>query len=611
MRTTSRARFQRIVSALAQCSDRELERKALPYFRLIDDSITQPPPKGTLDQGGIDLASGTTPHFNFVVQCKGILLRKGESPSNAIHRCLKSIETFKNSGFTTERYVLFHTAYSVDLQEFISKVQAALEELKSANVAKRAELWSVNDLLDELADIARARLIKEIEKRTKKNHFTNQTELLAEVPYDLSNFAYYSAGVFDSKKATGPKKVHHHGDPKTELETGKRIHASLILGEYGMGKTTLALRIALSNFAKVVYFPAAALPFQVRERKEILGRIMGIDALVNEKQGEEAEALESMLEFVSDYMLSQNDNPHKIALLIDGLDEAPLLTRPDGLPLIMGVVGKLRVPVILTMRTEFWQQRKEDFSASLNGRLQPTSKSIHTRNLRLLTLTHWHDDDILKLTQRWIALQSAASAKSNLEKFSLLVRSGKYTDLYGDIPRTPFLLKLVLERVVEVGPEVTGRATLVRHAIASKLRRDLLSANPDGVRRSGIVNESELMSQTMELAMIAMKEAAKLMMRFTDGKIALLPTCSLAELREAHPYLRYIKDATGLFINSLLMPMPRNDVFDTDERVRFSHYAFQEFICASVILEQSISYTELPHAVEEWKSAILRERGQS
>lgn len=47
------------------------------------------------------------------------------------------------------------------------------------------------------------------------------------------------------------------------------------------------------------------------------------------------------------------------------------------------------------------------------------------------------------------------------------------------------------------------------------------------------------------------------------------------------------------------MPMSRNDVFDTDERVRFSHYAFQEFICASVILEQSISYTELPHAVEE------------
>lgn len=610
MKTKSRARFQRIVSALAQCSDRELERRVLPYFRLIDDSVTQPPPKGELDRNGIDLASGTTPNLKLVVQCKGILLRKGESPSQAISRCLESIEKFKNSGFTTERYILLHTAYSVDLQEFNSRIQAGLDELKSAKVAKRAELWPVNGMLDEIADIAQERLIKEIEKRSKVNYIPDHTELLSEVPYELSHFSYYSAGVFDSKRATTPKNVHYHGDPKAILETNKRIHASLILGEYGMGKTTLALRMALSKSAKVVYFPAAALPFRVRERKEILGRIMGIDALVHEKQGEEAEIFEAILEFVSDYMLSQNDNPHKIVLLIDGLDEAPLLTRPDGLPLIMGVVGRLRVPVILTMRTEFWQQRKEDFSASLSGRFQPTSKSIHTRNLRLLTLTHWHDDDIMELTQRWIALQSIPDAKSNLEKFLLLVRSGKYTDLYGDIPRTPFLLKLVLERVADVGPEVTGRATLLRHAIASKLKRDVSSANADGVRRSGISNESELMGKTMELAMIAMKQAARLMMVITDGKLTLLPTCSLTELRESHPSLRGITDATGLFINSLLMPMPRNDIFDTDERVRFSHYAFQEFMCAAVILEQSINCTVVPLAVEEWKSAILGERGQ-
>lgn len=161
-----------------------------------------------------------------------------------------------------------------------------------------------------------------------------------------------------------------------------------------------------------------------------------------------------------------------------------------------------------------------------------------------------------------------------------LFSSGDYASVYGDIPRRPLFLRFILDTVADQGIHKVGRAELFEEWARLKVTRDL--TNPlrwSSKGRAPIVSSVEGLDATIELAFVAMECAAAGMVDVKDGTITLLASCSLGDITGCDPRLASIVDPTGLFLNSLLLPVGARSA-PAPLRIRFAHRAFQEFFLA-------------------------------
>jgi hypothetical protein len=72
-----------------------------------------------------------------------------------------------------------------------------------------------------------------------------------------------------------------------------------------------------------------------------------------------------------------------LVLVIDGVDEAPLAARREGLVMLLRSVKELRIPFVLTMRTEFWDAKKIELQTALteDERRGSTNRRAHVIEL--------------------------------------------------------------------------------------------------------------------------------------------------------------------------------------------------------------------------------------
>lgn len=606
----SKSQFQKLSYELASRERRSFERAVLPYLRLIAPNAVQTQPRGSLDVDGVDLVvpGETDGHFELGLQCKGFEVTESRIGADQIRQCVESIEAFEKSTARVEKYWLVHNR-SGNSKVLHDAVAEHLQNLVETGRAADARLLDRDAFLARVLDSLFARFRQFVSDRCHK--FEESARALGVPDSPVEQVPYQVQGVrvsqyrFDDTSAP----TQRFGDPLSEVtlqaDGGSRI--GLLLGEFGMGKTTLAFRLANRTEHLVLYVPASSFPAVVSGTKELLKYFSGSADFVDAFPIEDQPAVERMVRLMSDKLLSENQS--RLVLVIDGLDESLFLTTGNGLPTLFDALSNIRSRAVLTMRTEFWRTRSESLLTGYAGRAAPTKRSERNRHLTLIELTPWTSPQILQLVGQAIAQSASSGQRRNLELLRQKIAEDAYADLYGDIPRKPLFLRILIDFVTEHGVSETSLARLFREWIELKLRRDVVAPLlHGGPGRSGITADAQAPDVVRLIAIQVMKMAAVLMTRVIDDRVDLIPSCDFGLLAQRVPALASQPDMAGLVLNSLLMPARRNGMVTA---VRFAHRSFQEYFLARAICEDgAFSDASAPEDVGNWIKRLRDEHAE-
>ena len=117
---------------------------------------------------------------------------------------------------------------------------------------------------------------------------------------------------------------------------------------------------------EIFFVPAAGISDEIHGAKHFLSLCMDVDRLLEGISEEERDDYRLLARPVVEYVFKKDEIG--AVLVLDGLDESPFLARPGGLQNLVNNLWELRVPVVLSMRTEFWEDKHQDFQASFGGR---------------------------------------------------------------------------------------------------------------------------------------------------------------------------------------------------------------------------------------------------
>lgn len=593
---TESTAYRRIQTALAVRTADDFERAALRLLRLIWPGAVGTPRRRRFDRAGADhLVWSDTPPFPVVVQCKGWEVLEDEVGRSQIDQCLDSIESFRRGGLRAERYILTHNRTGKN-QALRVEVEAALAELVKAGLAGSAELWSRQRLAQETFDALYRRFLSNL-PRLNLNRFDffkrmehSDREPLERVPLvsrvlTVDQYRLVESGAAQTKV----------DDPCCELAEARET-VSVLLGPAGFGKSTTAFWLARAGPRQAVYVPAGAITKSADNTSNLLKQTVSLDELLRDSEPEDYEVHEMVAREVLAKILKQEDAP--LLLILDGLDESVFFNRRGGLQRLMNMIKEdVRVPVVMTARSEYWRRKEVDFATSFD--IVGTKGPRKVRNVRLIELRQWGEAEMAELVRRVRAETTETGGAARLGELESLIRSGRYEDFYGDIPRRPLFLRFIIETVRERDPHRVDRAQLVREWACQKILRDVGNPQQVGGRRVPIASEEEA-STTVELAFLAITHAAALMTEVRDGMLELLPSCRFDELTAAHPRLGSIEEPTGVVLNSLLVPVatPPGEA----SRVGFAHRLFQEYFLGLAVSEKiiDVAVVGFPESVREW-----------
>lgn len=572
--------YRILMGELASSDSREFERRVLPILRLAWPDAIPPPALNWLDQAGIDLMvwSDAQP-FPLLVQCKGFKVLGEEIGKSQIQQCLTSIASFKQSKLKTQDFLLIHNRTNKSA-EFRRDVGQALQELVDTGQAQRAQLWGYRELLDHAYDVTINGLRRAIEsKQRSAQSFYSESQVcdpIEQVPFQTSNLTIDVNHLLKQSAS-----IVKHRDPAEEILDRKGSNILVVIGEAGYGKTTASLRAVSKSNQLVLYVPAASIPKEVNSTIQSLRHCVKIGGLVEDKPPFNSELFDRIGAVAIINLFKSKETP--IVLIIDGLDESIYFSRRGGLQSVFNQVRELEVPVVFTARTEFWSQRLADFT-KMFGDARPQGERQH-RRVRLIELLPWENDDIALLARRYRNSVPRDDERRRVDELVRIIESNSYQELYGDISRRPLFLRLVLETVSERGVQHTGRTELFYDWARAKIMRDILRPMRWGnIGRDAIISESESSDTTLRLSFRAMMKAAYKMTQIVGNSLELLPDCTINDVISSDDQLKNINDPTGLFLNSLLMPI-QNTLPHSQVRIRFAHRAYQEFFLSLFIME--------------------------
>lgn len=253
---------------LAAAIDREFERRLLPVVRTIWPDMQQTKRMDHLDRRGVDLFvwsdRGPLP---IVVQCKGF--QEQVVGAKQVNLCITSVRKLLESDLRAVDYLLVHNQHVPDRHQQ-KRLDNALRELVAAGKVERAQVWSRQLLLRNVFNQMHERVkgnIRNAGREAVAEHVALEAPLcepLAEVPVQVSNLV---VDPYQLVRASAPERF--IADPAPHLTGAKRENRTILLGEYGFGKTTAALR-ALSMADEILYVPASRIVPDTNSTKVLL-----------------------------------------------------------------------------------------------------------------------------------------------------------------------------------------------------------------------------------------------------------------------------------------------------------------------------------------------------
>lgn len=587
--------------------------KALPFLLLLDNRFRLTEAGRSHDVSGMDaIAENESGSIEWAVQCKGFEVVDDRLGDDQVQQCYHSIDTLRTSRFRPKRYTLVHNR-DHRVRSFEQRVKEKLASLVDDGIVESAELWMCDELLKNAFDALAERVIRLIRQQAKAgigsigDRMAREIVEVEQVPFHRGTLRI-SDGEFEGEISSNLEV----GDPLTAAQFQHLGRLTLILGTFGVGKSKQSMRLASRSPHPVLVTPGAMLP--VRRgggAKDLHSLLIPRQALIEQLDDRFVESIyEGMLKLVASKLLESEDA--EMVLVIDGLDESQLISSPVGFKYFVDSLATVRAPIVLTMRTEFWAKRREEFRAafvsSLNDNAVSLSPGYRKREGSILELNLWQDEQMTGFVMEH-GVNEPPERKTRIAELTTLIREGKFEKLYGDIPRRPLFLRMLTDRVAKIGLSATSRARLFYDWIFDKLRRDRTGPTKwnQANTRVGILEDIESVDSTLRLAWDAMVSAAGVMHEVTNGKLVLRPVISLDELALAIPWFNAHKHQLRLELNSLLTFDSMG--FGMADQVRFAHFSFQEFMFSwrTVFSNSLVLEAELPDEIVLWQAAIRQE----
>lgn len=569
---TDRKEFKRLHAELRALSRDAFADRALTLLRIRWPECIAAPRLRTIDRAGVDLFVWDEGQpFSIAVQCKGFEVAEERVGASQRDQCLESIRKFDESDVRAERYLLVHNRIASD-PDFRLPVEAAVAELMRKGRVRDAMCWDSLRFLREVFNALSERIVAALNTATNRDADSFgefDLEPIAVVPMRVANL------VLDR----------HHLESETETRTdladpamlvlGDRQNLTLLLGGAGYGKTTVARRAVRHTRRKVFFLPAARIDKTIAGAKDLLEQVINIEDLLDLAGIEDVETWRFIARAVIDSLLKRADT--NALLIIDGLDESPFLTRERGaLQHFFNFFNEVRVPVVLTARTEFWTAKQSDLHEPY-GRVGAHKGGIR-KHVRRAELIDWEQPQMTELARRFKETITDSEARRRLDDLIAAIDADRYEEYYGDIPRRPLFLRMILDTVAANDVHHVRRAQLVEEWALLKAERDVIASQRWGTSgRPPIARETSTRA-TVELSFAAMEAAARLMMSVHEGRALLLPDCEAREVAMRVPPLSTVPEYDGLVLNSLLVPVVSRS--SAPQRLRFAHLLFQEFFLA-------------------------------
>ena len=355
----------------------------------------------------------------------------------------ETIRAVSESDIRCRVFVLVHNA-DRNYPEFNNRVEAALKRV-SGRRTRIAEAWDRQTLIHRTSRKV-MEFLEEAFRRNSTELLHGQQRLFRFGQVYMPNVPIIDPKIVlrrfrrSSQEASAPSETR---DVATFLRSSQESTWTMLAGPPGAGKTAAVLHAARSLERVVVVVPSAALsvfevPRSVSKFLEDLARALGVFSAFEDVHDQEL--LYRVAGPVLAESLETENSPY--LLVVDGLDEnRPALERERVEQVVKHLSG-LRCQVVLTMP----ETPPEKFAETLR-------KFAEVKNHpRRLSLGAWSKGHMVALASQ--ALRSATDKeRQRIAEFLVLLQNDQFQSAYGDMPRLPLYLQMILEEVAEMrGP---------------------------------------------------------------------------------------------------------------------------------------------------------------
>lgn len=304
--------------------------------------------------------------------------------------------------------MLVHNRTGKD-EAFRKAVEKELDDLVESGFVPRAELWSRQQLAQEVFEAVYRRFLEQAPQTNLNYHdiykWIEQVhwDPIEEVPLksrvlSVDQYRLVSSSAERSRTA----------DPCEEMLSANEKMAILI-GPAGFGKSTAAFRLARGGAGRFLYIPAASITNNVTTTTDLFRQAISCAELLRDSLPEDYLIHEMIAREVIIATLKNGSLP--LTIIFDGLDESVFFNKTGGIQHFMNLIKEeLNVPVVLVARFEYWYRRETDFSTSIG--LKVTKGPRKVRDILLIELLEWGEDKMLELLDH-VRQQSHTPEQSN------------------------------------------------------------------------------------------------------------------------------------------------------------------------------------------------------
>lgn len=596
----------------------DFENACAPFLQLVFPEINHARRLGVRDKYGIDyfVQHAGTSHMAAAIQTKGFERDAQTLGRSQISQCRASFDKTRKSakkkkdGFRIGRYILLvnRDLRSDTFRKVVDRIGPDL--LVNTGVAESFEIWSAHDLVNRGMDELRERLEQGLTTASRDialqylqyGVFHSTTAIRREIPSKWQEHAFDQHSITDSEQPQ--EKMNDVAAALAERLGDGRIF--VVFGEYGFGKSVTARRLVeLATPRPVLFLEAARIDGNIHSTKQFVGLLLK-GANVFKSTEALPDYIMRALDDVALFLIRNSEI--KPLLIIDGLDEAAVLTAGDGAHRVFNWLKEVQAPVVLTMRTAMWLDAFSRFTRPYAAYLIGPKATRRKTKLTTIELEPWGKNEILSLVEKEAALEADVSRRTRLTRLEgILSRDeDRFYALFGDIPRRPLFLRMLTAYVAEedIPDEPLSRTRLMRTFVEMKLHRDSEAPFDHGGRtgRSAIV-EGWSFEKRIATSLSLMCGAAGAMTSQQGAIVGLTESCTLAQAANNANLSHVEFDDLAVVLNSLLEfdRAQQPSSFDR-RRLVFSHRAFQEFFLARYILDHEEEYAglEIPQEVVSW-----------
>jgi len=269
------------------------------------------------------------------------------------------------------------------------------------------------------------------------------------------------------------------------------------------------------------------------------------------------------------------DTSPDLVLLIDGLDEHEAMKKDINLKHFFNWIRDVKAIPVFSMRKEFWEERYGNITMAVGATRKVQDKII---------LSEWTNKDITAYIDLYLNHNKKLkkSQINRIKSLSEIVIRDEYKIYYGDIPKRPLFLEMIISDVINDEIKNRNLSELYEIYFKNKIYRDRAGSFDTFSPQRTLPFEMDVYKLCGIIFKILEKCTSKMYI-VENQKIILKNEISSSDLDEFMKESNFT-DILDILLHSVLVTSKERN--NDDLQLRFAHFSFLEFFFAHRISKE-------------------------